>query len=156
MCPEWTGTCRGTVLEGLTRMNRMTAIALLAIATLMTAGSANAQKDVIKVDVPFNFTVNSTVLPAGNYTFGFDSMFPNMIIVQDQAKSVRARFYVLSGSICPGREDRLIFHRYGGENFLSEVHFDSASNGVSLPETKLERLAREGSRKEELASIVGH
>ena len=136
-------------------MKRITAIALLAIATLMTAGTANAQRDVLKVDVPFNFTVNSTVLPAGNYTFGFDSMLPNTVIVQDQAKSVRARFYVLRGPIGPRTEDRLIFHRYGGESFLSEVHFDSASNGVSLPESKLERLAGEGNRKEDLASIAG-
>ncbi|MGO8933749.1 MAG: hypothetical protein ACLPLZ_02740 [Terracidiphilus sp.] len=134
----------------------MTAIALLAIATLMTAGSANAQRDVLKVNVPFNFTVNSTLLPAGNYTVEFDSMLPNTIDIQDRTKSVRARAYVLRGSIDAGREDRLIFHRYGSEYFLSEVGFDSASDGVSLPLTKLERQAGEGGRKEDLAFIAGH
>jgi len=137
-------------------MNRMTAIALLALATLMTAGSADAQREVLKVDVPFNFTVNSTSLPAGIYTVRFDAMFPDRVIIQDQAKNVRARFYVLRGPFHPGKEDRLIFHRYGGESFLSEVHFDSAWNGVFLPETKLERQVGEGNRKEDLASIAVH
>ena len=105
----------------------------------MTAGSANAQRTVLTVDVPFNFTVNSTFLPAGNYTLGFDSILPNTLDIMDRTKSVRARAYFLRGSIGAGREDRLIFHGYGGEHFLSEVGFDSASDGLFLPETKLER-----------------
>ena len=136
-------------------MKRITAIALFAIATLITSGSAGAQIAVLKANVPFNFTVNGTSLPAGNYTFGFDSMLPNTLIVQDQAKSVRARAYVLPGSIGAGMENRLIFHRFGGEYFLSEIGFDSASEEVSLPVTKLEREARV-TRREELASVAGH
>jgi hypothetical protein len=136
-------------------MKRIAAIALFATATLMTAGNASAQSAVLKVDVPFNFTVNSTSLPAGIYTVCFDTMLPDWVVIQDQAKNVRARFWVLRGPFRPGREDRLIFHGYGGEVFLSEVHFDSTWNGVFLPETKLERQAR-ASRREELASIAGH
>jgi hypothetical protein len=136
-------------------MNRIIAIALLATATLMTAGSANAQSPVLKVDVPFNFTVNKTFLPPGKYTFVFDPMLPNTLDIQDRTKSVRARAYFLRGSIGPGREDRLIFHRYGGEYFLSEVGFDSGSDGVSLPVTRLESRARAG-MTEELAFFAGH
>jgi hypothetical protein len=135
-------------------MNRVAAIALFAITTLMMAGSASAQSAVLKVSVPFSFTVNSTFLPAGNYTFGFDSVHPNMLIVLDRTKSVRATAYVQRGSIDQGREDKLIFHRYGGEYFLSEVGFDSASDGISLPVTKLESQTRAG-RRQELAFIEG-
>ena len=136
-------------------MNRMIAIALFATATLMTTGNASAQRDVVTVDVPFNFTVNSTSLPAGIYTVCFDTMLPDWVVIQDQAKNVRARFWVLRGPVRPGREDRLIFHRYGGEVFLSEVHFDSTLNGVFLPETKFEKKARAGGN-EELAFLAGH
>jgi len=55
-------------------MNRIAAIALFAAAVLTTADSAAAQSRVIEVNVPFNFTVNNTFLPAGSYTFAFDSM----------------------------------------------------------------------------------
>lgn len=156
MRPEGKRSRRGTALEGNTHMNRIGVSALFAITTLMTAGSASAQSDVLKVNVPFDFTINSTFLPAGSYTFGFDSMLPNTLIVKDRAKNVRARAYVLRGSMDAGKEDRLIFHRYGGEYFLSEVHFDSALNGVSLPATKLEKLAGEANRKEDLAFMAGH
>ena len=57
-------------------MNRIAAIALFVGATLITAGSAAAQSSVVEANIPFNFTVSDTFLPAGTYTFGFDSMIP--------------------------------------------------------------------------------
>jgi hypothetical protein len=137
-------------------MNRTTAIALLALATLMTAGSAGAQSAVLKIDVPFNFTVSGTSVPAGSYTFGPDSMDPNVLVIEDRATMVRARAFAQRGSIGPGREDGLIFHQYGGKYFLSEVHFGFASNGIFLPVTRLERQARKVSGKEDLALVAGH
>jgi hypothetical protein len=127
---------------------------LFATATWMMAGTANAQSPVLKVSVPFNFTVNSTFLPAGNYEVGFDSMHPNVLVIQDRAKNVRATAYVQRGSIDSGKEHTLIFHRYGDQYFLNEAGFDSASDGVSLPVTKLEKRASMN-RHEELASIAG-
>ena len=136
-------------------MKRIIAIALFAIATLITAGSASAQSAALKVDVPFNFTVSTTFLPAGSYEVGFDSVHPNVLVIQNRMKNLRATAYAQRGSIERGREDRLVFHRYGSEYFLSEVGFDSASDGVSLPVTKLESRARAG-RTEELAFLAGH
>jgi hypothetical protein len=137
-------------------MKRIAAIALLAIATLTTAGRANAQSDVLTFNVPFNFTVDRTFLPAGSYAFSFDSTVLDMLIIHDRTDSVRARAYVQRGSIGPGEPRTLIFHRYGGQYFLSEVRFGSDSNGVFLPATKLERQAREVSRREDLAFVAGH
>jgi hypothetical protein len=136
-------------------MNRIYAIALIAIKTLMTAGSASAQSAVLKVDVPFNFTVNGAALPAGNYSFGFDSIVPDLLIVRDGDNNVKARRLGERGSIGAGKPRTLIFHRYGGQYFLSEVRFGSASNGVFVPETKLEREARRESREEEMAFVAG-
>jgi len=135
-------------------MNRTIAVVLFATATWITGPKATAQAKELKVDVPFHFTVNNISLPAGHYTFGFDPMLPNTLIIVDQAKNVRARAFILRGSIGEGREARLIFHRYGGENFLSEVGFNSAADGVFLPVTRLEKQARVN-RNEELASIAG-
>ncbi len=135
-------------------MKRIIAIALFAIATLITARSANAQSPVLKVNVPFNFTVSGTFLPAGNYEVGFDSMHPNVLVIQNRVKNVRATAYVQRGSIDSGKEHTLIFHRYGDQYFLNEAGFDSASDGVSLLVTKLEKKASLN-RHEELASIAG-
>ncbi len=137
-------------------MNRIVAIALFAGATLMTASSATAQSNVVEVNVPFSFAINNTFLPAGSYTFGFDLMRPDLLIVRDRAKNVRARDVGQRGSIGPGKTDTLIFHRYGGQYFLCEVRFDSPSNGIFLPPTKLEKQARKVSGKEDLAFIAAH
>jgi hypothetical protein len=136
-------------------MNRIAAITLLAIATLMTVGSVSAQSAVLKVDVPFSFTVNGAALPAGNYSFGFDSKVPDLLIIRDGANSVKARSVGERGSIGAGEPRTVIFHRYGGQYFLSVVRFSSSSNGVFVPETKLEKEARKVSRGEEMAFVEG-
>ena len=135
-------------------MNRIAAISLFVAATLITAGSAAAQSNIVEVNVPFNFTVNGAFLRAGTYTFGFDSTLPDLLIVRDQRKSVMARGLGERGSISSGKPRTLRFHRYGGQYFLSEVLFDSASNGIFLPAAKLEKRARKANRQEDLASIA--
>jgi hypothetical protein len=136
-------------------MNRIAAIALLAIATSMTAGNASAQSAVLKVDVPFDFSISNTSLPAGSYTLGFDQAHPNVLLIEDRTRSVRARAFVERGLIGRGTLHTLTFHRYGGQYFLSEIHLNSALEGVLLPETKLERQAGRANRTEEVASITG-
>ena len=49
-------------------MKRITAIALLTIATFVTAGRALAQDRAVQATVPFDFTVGEKLLPAGTYT----------------------------------------------------------------------------------------
>jgi hypothetical protein len=136
-------------------MNRIAAIALLAIATSMTSASASAQSAVLKVDVPFDFAVSNNVLPAGSYTLGFDPAHPSVLLIEDRTKSVKARAFVERGLIGRGTLHTVTFHRYGGQYFLSEIHLDSALEGVLLPETKLEVQAGRAGRTEEVASIAG-
>ena len=135
-------------------MNRIAAIALFIGAMLTTAGSAAAQGNAVEANVPFSFTVNNTFLPAGIYTFGFDSLLPDLLIVRDRAKNVKAKGLGQRGSIGPGMHVSLIFHRYGGQYFLSEIRFGSVSNGIFLPATRLEQQARKVSQQEELASVA--
>ena len=49
-------------------MNRISAVTLLAVASLATCGRAIAQQSIIKANIPFNFTVGNTWMPAGEYT----------------------------------------------------------------------------------------
>lgn len=134
-------------------MNRIAAIALFVAAALITAGNAAAQRGVIEVNVPFSFTVSSTSLPAGSYTFGFDSARPDLLVIRDQKTDLKALDFGQRGATSSGKPATLIFHRYGSHYFLSEVHLDSASNGMFLPATKSERRARKGSRQEDLVYL---
>jgi hypothetical protein len=137
-------------------MNRIAAIALVAASALTIASSASAQNNVVAVDVPFNFTVNNTFLPAGSYTFGFDLMHPDMLVIRDGANNVKATDFGQLGSIGEGTPRTLVFHQYGDQYFLSEVRLDSAADGIFLPVANSERRARKASRNEELALVAAH
>ena len=137
-------------------MNRIVAIALFTLAAMVASSSAIAQRNVIEVNVPFNFTVNNTHLPAGAYTFGSDSLYPDLLIIRDRTKNVKARYLGQRGSIGAGKPHSLIFLGYGGRYFLSEVRFDSAANGIFLPAANSERQARKAKQNEDFASIVVH
>ncbi len=78
-------------------MNRIAAIALFVGAALMTTNSATAQSSVVKVNVPFAFTVNNTFLPAGSYFVGFDSANPELLVIRDQKNAVKAWKFSASG-----------------------------------------------------------
>jgi hypothetical protein len=134
-------------------MNRIAAIALFTASALITTGNAAAQSAVIEVNIPFNFTVSSTSLPAGSYTFGFDSLRPDLLVIRDQKMDVKAFDFGERGATSSGKPATLIFHRYGSQYFLSEVHLASVSNGMFLPATKSELRARKGNRQEDLVSI---
>ena len=54
-------------------MKRITAIALLTIASFVTAGSALAADRGVEATVPFDFTVGNHLLPAGTYTIASPS-----------------------------------------------------------------------------------
>ena len=113
-------------------MNRIAAITLfVATVTLIAAFAVHAAwGKVVEINVPFNFTVNNTVLPAGNYTFGFDLLYPDVLIVRDQAKAIRAKGLGERGSIAPGKPHTLIFHSYGSQYFLSEVRIGSGESQI--------------------------
>lgn len=90
-------------------MSRIAAIAFFALAAVMTSNSASAH--IMKV-VPFDFTVNNNFPPAGTYTFGFDSMAPGLLIIQDRMKSVKATDLGQRSLIGPGKPRTLIFQDF--------------------------------------------
>lgn len=137
-------------------MIRIVAVALLAGAAFVTGSCAKAQGAVIEVDVPFNFTINNTFLSAGTYTFGFDSMIPELLVIRDRTMEVKAKGLGQRGSIDQRTPRTLIFHHYGSRYFLSEVRFGSASNGIFLPASKFERQVRKAKQNADLASIAVH
>lgn len=137
-------------------MNRIAAIALFIAAAFVTPGIVAAQSGGFEVNIPFDFNVNNTLLPAGSYTIGMDIlMHQDVLVIRDRTKTVKATDFGESGLIGPGTPHSLIFHQYGGQYFLSEVRFDVASNGIFLPATKSEDQARKAGWKEEMVFTGG-
>jgi hypothetical protein len=123
-------------------MNRISAIALIVAASFVTAGSAMAQDHRAKATVPFNFTVNGNSLPAGTYTVGSEINSPNVITITDREKNIHILALTLPDANTPGSGNKLVFHRYGDQYFLSEVRCESTSMNVHLTTSKAEKRAK--------------
>jgi hypothetical protein len=117
---------------------------LLALAALViAAGSAYAQSP--KFNVPFQFTIDKMVMPAGNYSIKSASDSDSMLIIQGLDKPVRSRFLFLFTNLLQSvGQTKLIFNCYGGSCFLSQV-WTGSNVGRQLRESRQERqLAKQG------------
>lgn len=122
-------------------MKNLTAIALFVAAGFVTAGSALAQDHKVTATVPFNFTVDGRTLPAGNYTIGNDINSPRMLTIADRQKGVTVMTITIPDSGYAA-DNKLVFHRYGNQYFLSEVRTSSSSMSCHLTTSKQEKWAK--------------
>jgi hypothetical protein len=116
-------------------MKRIIAIALFAASSLAAAGNLSAQEHVVKANIPFDFTVNNNVLPAGTYTIS--SLSPSAVQVRN------ANGHVAELSLVQNDDKRsttpvLVFQRYGNQYFLHEILAANAMN-VAVPRSKREQ-----------------
>ena len=100
-------------------MNRILAIASLTIATLASGAGAFAQQ--LKANIPFDFTVGNTTMPAGEYTIWSPSR--NFVDLRSTdhgstATIVGNQSYYEAKSKSGGE---LVFARYGDQYFLDSV-----------------------------------
>jgi hypothetical protein len=122
-------------------MKRFTAIALLALATLLTAGVAMAADRGAQANVPFAFNVGDKVFPAGVYIVASPDTSLIELRSEDRTNSVMSIAYRDSNEPANG-SGVLVFNRYGDRYFLAEVLCPTAAISLHLPTTKLERKAR--------------
>ena len=107
------------------------------LAVVLGVLTLSAPKPVVAADiranVPFSFTVDKKVLPAGTYNLS-SSNAQTLLISGFGASAITMGQHAESKSGSP----RLVFHRYGTEYILREVWMGGAS-GYQLRETARER-----------------
>jgi hypothetical protein len=118
-------------------MNRIKAIALLAIANFAMAGTSFAQSNGVRATVPFDFTVGNKLLPAGTYIIKEQS--DHMIVIQNHDKPIAMLSLVNGDSNRSPNGGKLKFHRYGSQYFLSEILCDQANMNLQVPTSKTEK-----------------
>jgi hypothetical protein len=118
-------------------MNRITAIALLAIANFAMAGTSFAQSTGVRANVPFDFTVGNKLFPAGTYTIKEQS--DHVIIITNYDKPIAALSLVNGDSNRSPNGGKLKFHRYGSQYFLSEILCEQANMNLQVPTSKTEQ-----------------
>jgi hypothetical protein len=123
-------------------MKHITAIALFIAATFITAGKAIAQDYAVQATIPFNFTVNGSQLPAGNYTLGSDITSPGVLKIKDRTQRVHVMVLTMPGATEKRKANQLVFHKYGNQYFLSEIRSEESAINVQLATSKQEKKAR--------------
>ncbi len=121
-------------------MKRITAIALLAIANFAMAGTSFAQSKVVKVNVPFDFTIGKHLLPAGTYNIKTESS--GLIVIKNHDRPITLLTLADTDGNRSPNGGKLIFHKYGDRYFLSEILCDDADMDVAFRPSKTEKTVR--------------
>ena len=125
------------------------AVAVLGASGLYAQSRATA-------DIPFDFTVQNTTLPARTYTLWEPSAARSVVSIQNN--ETRKEFFVLapvnaSGYRRPQEKSVVVFHKVGDRYFLAEVKTDAVCGHVAP--SKLEReLSSEGGVQPMAAVII--
>jgi hypothetical protein len=129
-------------------------LAMSAVAMLGTTG-LYAQTGVA-ANVPFNFTVSTVSMPAGDYTLVRTSATSGVIQIQNRetgASVLVSAQSLLSTHTGQGKDPgMIIFHRYGDRYFFSEVWTPYGIRGHAMP-SKLEREIAAGSSEKQVALV---
>jgi hypothetical protein len=117
------------------------ATALLTAISLMAPTGASAQNR-LQAAIPFDFTVGQRSLPAGTYVI--THIGPSTISVCGWKGKELVTAITLVQPVDEVRKnpDKLIFHRYGDQYFLSEIRGDLGDSAGKLDPSKLEQQRR--------------
>src|SRR5260370_7388567 len=117
-------------------MKHITAIVLFIAATFITAGKAIAQDYAVQATIPFNFTVNGSQLPAGNYTLGTDVTSPRILKISDRTQHIHVLALPQPSADETRKANHLVFHKYGHQYFLSEIHSHESVTNIQRATSK--------------------
>ncbi len=133
-------------------------ISLAMSLALLTSAAAYAQSSqLMKVNVPFDFTVGNSSLPAGEYTLSSNDNAGGVLTLQNpKAKKGAMVLSMVCESTKPAPHSELIFHRYGDSYFLSEVWVGGRSIGQQVRTTKHEmEIARNNNSNGQVTLTAG-
>ncbi len=130
---------------------------LVFVLALMMVGESMAQTIRMKADVPFEFIVNGSTLPPGQYTIqSFGIADGRTLMLRSSDRNEKATVNSISvESMEAAPETKLIFHRYGNRYFLSQVWVAGNDRGHELPKSHREsELARDYDHRFQEVDVV--
>jgi hypothetical protein len=114
-------------------------LALVGLGLLLATASASAQTMPVKMSIPFNFIVNKTALPAGEYTVQSLGLSNTAILLRSTDRQItRTLLPNVCSSSEPSTQNKLVFHRYGSEYFLAQIWRAGYEQGKELPMSRRE------------------
>ena len=119
-------------------------ISSILITLAITASALSTFR--LKVNVPFDFTVGKTSLPAGLYRVD-NNLNRGLLTINgiNVNKNISSNSFRGASSRHPSRA-MLVFHRYGNQYFLSQIWGDGSTESVQIPESSAERELTKNSK----------
>lgn len=113
-------------------MKAFKVIVCLTAALAMAPLLAHAQSEVLQVNVPFDFMVGKTLMPAGHYEVK-QTFAPDEMIIFSQHGSAMFRAEMIQSSAGTGHTARLLFKNFNGRFALAEVWGNDQTCGRAVP-----------------------
>lgn len=112
-------------------MKRQIVSILGVFGLLLVAACANAQSVNVKANVPFDFVLGNSTLPAGAYSI--ESVNAEIgsptLLIRNGSKALELVNSNTAGKSSPAKSTHLLFHRYGDKYFLSQIWMEGATTG---------------------------
>jgi len=127
----------------------LTAILALACSALQ-AQSLNA-----RANVPFDFWMGKTLMPAGDYQVNYSN---GLLQVRDEpgGESLETSLTIPEHKLNPPKQTVLVFNRYGDSYFLAKLSAPELDGGCILPKTPREKERFSGVRGDKPVLIALH
>ena len=92
-------------------------------------------------NIPFEFSVGSKTLPAGEYTVRQVNPASDHAVLQLRSRDGSVSAMVQMGSVIGKAQDsaKLIFNRYGDQYFFAQAWVDGDNTGLQAPKSRAER-----------------
>jgi len=132
---------------------------VLRILIVLAVGMAHAQigGDVLKVKIPFKFSVGTQNFPAGEYSL--KPLLPHTMLLRNQDGQVLTNIGTNSvESSEVQRSVKLVFNEYAGQYFLTQIWKAGDNTGEELIKSPAEiEMARKYSPGQQIAlRVVAH
>jgi hypothetical protein len=118
---------------------------LMTVGALVLAAAAPGfagEGTTVRADVPFAFYAGEHLLPPGNYLFVVDEPGePGLLTIQERNGKEHEMLLTVTEhrAIQAANGTRLVFDRYGKDNFLSQIWVAGFDEGRAVPKSEVER-----------------
>jgi hypothetical protein len=113
--------------------------AAVLIGPLSFCARAQDQGEIVKVNVPFDFESGYRQFKAGTYTI--KSLNPNLTLIRGLSTSGMTLMEETQ-DLQPATRGKVIFHKYDGRYFISDIFVAGHMDHVHVLESKDEKRAR--------------
>ena len=121
----------------------------------LVSAPANAQSgSLVRVDIPFDFSVGDATLKAGSYTVR-EEQAGVLAFSGDDGKEHQFVLTVRGDAANDGQQPHFVFTRYGSETFLSRVFLSDENDCQQLPRSGREKqIIKSRTSGEELSLLI--